>query len=58
MRGCPPRRPRTPSRARRGRPPPQPNSGKRARGRWSGSSVREILINPKYTGHMVWNRRA
>ncbi len=39
-------------------PPPRPNSGKRARGRWSGSSVREILINPKYTGHMVWNRRA
>ncbi|MEV0635951.1 recombinase family protein [Streptomyces sp. NPDC050619] len=22
------------------------------------SSVREVLTNPKYTGHMVWNRRA
>ncbi|MGW0252170.1 recombinase family protein [Nocardia goodfellowii] len=39
-------------------PPPQPNSGTRARGRWTPSSVREILINPKYTGYMVWNRRA
>lgn len=39
-------------------PPPQPNSGTRARGRWTPSSVRELLINPKYTGHMVWNRRA
>ncbi|WP_171075298.1 recombinase family protein [Nonomuraea basaltis] len=30
----------------------------RALGRWSGSAVREILSNPKYTGYMVWNRRA
>ncbi len=30
----------------------------RAAGRWTGSSVREVLTNPKYTGHMVWNRRA
>ena len=27
-------------------------------GRWCGSSVREVLINPKYTGYQVWNRRA
>jgi hypothetical protein len=30
----------------------------RAVGRWTGSAVREILRNPKYTGYMVWNRRA
>ena len=24
----------------------------------AGSAVREILANPKYTGYMVWNRRA
>ncbi len=29
-----------------------------ALGRWSGSAVREILRNPKYTGYQVWNRRA
>lgn len=29
-----------------------------ARGSWSVSSVREVLTNPKYTGYMVWNRRA
>ena len=28
------------------------------RGSWSPSSVREVLGNPKYTGYMVWNRRA
>jgi DNA invertase Pin-like site-specific DNA recombinase len=39
-------------------PPPTPTDPGRALGRWSGSSVREILHNPKYTGHMVWNRRA
>jgi site-specific DNA recombinase len=39
-------------------PPPVPTDPARALGRWSGSSVREILHNPKYTGHMVWNRRA
>lgn len=39
-------------------PPPQPNRPERARGCWTRSSVREILINPKYTGYMVWNRRA
>ncbi|MGP3933615.1 recombinase family protein [Nonomuraea sp. KM88] len=39
-------------------PPPTPVDPRRALGRWSGSSVREILANPKYTGYMVWNRRA
>jgi DNA invertase Pin-like site-specific DNA recombinase len=40
-------------------PPPQPilGRGRRAVGRWTAGSVREILANPKYTGHMVWNRR-
>lgn len=27
-------------------------------GRWTVSNVREVLTNPKHTGHMVWNRRA
>jgi site-specific DNA recombinase len=39
-------------------PPPTPTDPARAVGRWTGSAVREILKNPKYTGHMVWNRRA
>lgn len=39
-------------------PPPTPVSLTRAVGRWTGSSVREIIKNPKYTGYMVWNRRA
>jgi site-specific DNA recombinase len=39
-------------------PPPQPVDPERAVGRWTESSVREILINPKYTGHMAWNRRS
>lgn len=39
-------------------PPPMPPDPRRALGRWSGSSVREILNNPKYTGYMVWNRKA
>ena len=39
-------------------PPPMPTDPRRAVGRWTGSAVREILKNPKYTGHMVWNRRA
>lgn len=38
-------------------PPPSPVDPRRAAGRWTGPSVREILANPKYTGHMVWNRR-
>ncbi|GAB2997335.1 hypothetical protein GCM10023080_074140 [Streptomyces pseudoechinosporeus] len=39
-------------------PPPTPVDAARAAGRWTTSSVREVLTNPKYTGHMVWNRRA
>lgn len=39
-------------------PPPKPVDPRRALGRWSGSAIREILINPKYTGYMVWNRRS
>jgi DNA invertase Pin-like site-specific DNA recombinase len=39
-------------------PPPQPVDPERAVGRWTGSAVREVLFNPKYTGHMVWNRRS
>ncbi|MGI5223760.1 recombinase family protein [Actinoallomurus sp. CA-142502] len=38
--------------------PPEPVDPRRAVGRWTGSAVRGILANPKYTGHMVWNRRA
>ncbi len=39
-------------------PPPQPADPERAVGHWTGSAVREILCNPKYTGHMCWNRRS
>lgn len=39
-------------------PPPIPPDPSRALGAWSGSSVRDILHNPKYTGYQVWNRRA
>ncbi|MFI6391503.1 recombinase family protein [Nonomuraea sp. NPDC050540] len=39
-------------------PPPVPPDPARALGRWSGSAVRDILTNPKYTGYMVWNRRS
>src|SRR5262249_10916960 len=39
-------------------PPPQPVDPDRAVGKWTPSSVYEILHNPKYTGYMVWNRRA
>jgi len=39
-------------------PIPEPTSPRRSRGTWSGSAVRDILTNPKYTGYMVWNRRA
>lgn len=39
-------------------PPPVPVDPTRAVGRWTPATVREILNNPKYTGHMVWNRRA
>jgi DNA invertase Pin-like site-specific DNA recombinase len=39
-------------------PPPQPVDPERAVGQFTVSSVREILCNPKYTGHMAWNRRS
>ncbi|WP_198537863.1 recombinase family protein [Frankia sp. KB5] len=39
-------------------PPPAANDGRRTRGSWSAATVNEILDNPKYTGYMVWNRRA
>lgn len=39
-------------------PPPQCNAPSRQRDSWGMSSVRGILLNPKYTGFMVWNRRA
>ena len=39
-------------------PPPTANDGRRTRGSWCASTVMEILDNPKYTGFMVWNRRA
>lgn len=39
-------------------PPPVPPDPAQAAGAWSGSSVRDILHNPKYTGYQVWNRRA
>lgn len=39
-------------------PPPTPVEPTRAVGQWTYSNVREVLTNPKHTGHMVWNRRA
>lgn len=39
-------------------PPPQPTRPDMRVGRWTGSSVYEVLHNPKHTGYMVWNRRA
>lgn len=39
-------------------PPPVSPDPARCRDRWAASSVRDILRNPKYTGYMVWNRRA
>ncbi|WP_158559866.1 recombinase family protein [Prauserella sp. PE36] len=39
-------------------PPPVPIDPTRAVGRWTYSNVRDLLANPKYTGHMVWNRKA
>lgn len=38
--------------------PPEPPSGRRARGAWSKTSVADILRNPKYNGYQVYNRRA
>ncbi|WP_433352674.1 recombinase family protein [Microtetraspora malaysiensis] len=28
------------------------------RNAWSRSGILEMLLNPKYTGQMVWNRKA
>lgn len=39
-------------------PPPIPVDPERAVGAWTWSNVRDVLTNPKHTGHMVWNRRA
>jgi len=39
-------------------PPPQPNRAATAKNSWTGSAVRSILENPKYTGYQVWNRKA
>jgi site-specific DNA recombinase len=39
-------------------PPPVPVTPERSVGRWTYSNVRDVLTNPKHTGHMVWNRRA
>jgi DNA invertase Pin-like site-specific DNA recombinase len=39
-------------------PPPKPTDARRAVGHWTSHSIRGILGNPKYTGYMVWNRRA
>lgn len=39
-------------------PPPSPILANTAVGHWTYSSVRDVLTNPKHTGHMVWNRRA
>src|SRR6266542_2143737 len=39
-------------------PPAVPTDPRRAVGHWTSSMVRTILANPKYTGYMVWNRRA
>jgi site-specific DNA recombinase len=42
---------------------PSPSAYDRARNRhrtgqaWSKSAVRAILLNPRYTGHQVWNRQ-
>lgn len=37
-------------------PPPVPVNPAAARGCWTWSNVRDVLTNPKYTGHQVWNR--
>lgn len=39
-------------------PPPTPVVRDNAVGMWTYSNVRDMLTNPKHTGHMVWNRRA
>ena len=39
-------------------PPKRARPANKQRETWSASAVREVLENPKYTGYMVWNRRA
>jgi site-specific DNA recombinase len=39
-------------------PPPRSPDPARSRDCWGYSAVLEVLRNPKYTGYMVWNRRA
>jgi hypothetical protein len=39
-------------------PPPVSHDPARHRENWSRSTVQDLLRNPKYTGYMVWNRRA
>jgi hypothetical protein len=39
-------------------PPPEPTRVGEGLGRWSATAVRDVLLNPKYTGYMVYNRRA
>lgn len=38
--------------------PATPNTPVTGVGLWTASNVRDILTNPKHTGHTVWNRRA
>ncbi|WUH98756.1 recombinase family protein [Spirillospora sp. NBC_00431] len=39
-------------------PAPVATAESRTVGRWTYSSVRDVPANPKYTGYMVWNRKA
>jgi len=39
-------------------PPPNANVPDATLGHWTDSAVADLLANPKYTGYMVWNRRA
>lgn len=39
-------------------PPPDTTIPGAARGHWTDSAVADVITNPKYTGYMVWNRRA
>lgn len=39
-------------------PPKRSLRAELQRDTWSASAVRAVLDNPKYTGYMVWNRRA
>jgi hypothetical protein len=38
-------------------PPAVNNNGRDRAGYWTHTTVKSILRNPKYTGHMVWNMR-